>query len=317
MAGLALGLLLSVGCCFSGGCGGAPPRPALIVELPLTDYLPEGAHFAVVAEPERLMATPATRAVVDALISAERFDTFRAHNGIDPRTLSSLAYAEYRDGAGAPLGTVLAIRGAFHARVAVAEMAHRMIPVESESDEPYYRRGGIYADARRDAIAIDDHTLVLVTGSPVLAAQALQIAAPRALEGDAGALLGSLASPLVVLWPQPLGLPLGTDLALLMARERAMAVSFDGASEAEVALEAEARGEFPPGIEDNLRTLATSIAMTDMGHRLGMHDLLATLQVHESPHGVRASGVLSAATLARGLRALLVAEIPEIVGNER
>lgn len=289
-----------------------------MLQLPVTDYLPDGAHFVVVAQPDALMDAPATASVIAALIPSERFDTFRAHNGIDPRTLTELAYGEYRDAAGASLGTVLAVRGPFNARVAVGEMAHRMIPVESESDEPYYRRGGIYAGLRRDAIAIDEHTLVLVTGSPVLASRSLAIAQPRSLEGDAGAIAANLAAgaPLLVLWPQPLNLPLGTDLALILARERALGVALSGDGDGRVALVAEARGEFPPGIEDNLRALAQSLSYSDMGHRLGMAELEGTLEVHVTPHGVRASGALSAATLAEGLRALLVAEIAEIVGEE-
>ena len=305
------------------GCGAAgrgTGRPAdLVLQLPATDYLPDGAHFVVVAQPIALMDAPATASVIAALIPSERFDTFRAHNGIDPRTLTELAYAEYRDGAGASLGTVLVVRGPFNARVAVGEMAHRMIPVESERDEPYYRRGGIYAGLRRDAIAIDEHTLVLVTGSPVLAERALAIAEPRSLEGDAGAITASLAAggaPLLVLWPQPLNLPLGTDLALILARERALGVALRGDGDGRVELVAEARGEFPPGIEDNLRALAQSLSYSDMGHRLGMAELEGTLEVHVTPNGVRASGALSAATLAEGLRALLVAEIAEIVGEE-
>lgn len=262
------------------------------------------------------MAQPALAAVVSGLISADRFDAFRAHNGIDPRTLEALAYAEYQDEAGRPLGTVLAIRGPFNARVAVGEMAHRMIPVESESDAPYFRRGGVYAGARRDAIAIDQDTLVLVSGAPRLASEALDIAAPRALTGEGDALLGALNAPVVVLFPQPLGLPLGSDLALLLARERALAVGVTGQGADRVALRAEARGEFPPGIEDNLRTLVTSLAATDLGHQLGINELQSSLELALTPTGVFASGDVSSATLVRGLRALLVAEIPEIVGVE-
>ncbi len=298
------------------GCGGAPPRPRAALQLPLTDYLPAAAHFVVVAAPHEVMAQPALAAVVSGLISGERFDAFRAHNGIDPRSLDSLAYAEYRDADGRALGTVLAIRGPFNARVAVGEMAHRMIPVESESDEPYFRRGGVYAGARRDAIAIDEHTLVLVTGAPRLASEALDIASSRALSGDGDALLDALAAPVVALFPQPLALPLGSDLALLMARERALAIAVAGQGADRVLLRAEARGEFPPGIEDNLRTLVGSLAATDLGHQLGMAELRGSLELTLTPTGVSASGDVSSSTLVRGLRALLVAEIPEIVGAD-
>lgn len=308
-----LGFLIAL---FFGACGASSPRTGAPLQLPLTDYLPAGSHFVVVATPGELMAQPALAAVVGGLISTERFDAFRAHNGIDPRTLEALAYAEYRDDAGRPLGSVLAIRGPFNARVAVAEMAHRMIPVESESDEPYFRRGGVYAGARRDAIAIDPHTLVLVSGAPRLASEALDIAGPRALSGDGDALLGAIRLPVVVLFPQPLALPLGSDLALIMARERSLAVGVTGQGHDRVALRAEARGEFPPGIEENLRTLVHSLAATDLGHQLGMPELASSLELALTPTGVSASGDVSSATLVRGLRALLVAEIPEIVGVE-
>lgn len=296
-------------------CGAASPSTSAgPILLPIELYLPEGAHFVVIARPDELMGSPGTRSVIDALVPSERFDAFRAFNGIDPRTLTGLAYGEYSDEAGRSLGTVLAIRGPFHARVAVGEMAHRMMPVESESDEPYYRRAGIYGSARRDAIALDDHTLLLITGQPSLSRGALALTEPRALEGDGAALLASLDAPLVVLWPRPLGLPPGTDLALIFARERALGVSFADAP-AGIALTAEARGEFPPGIEDNIRALFASLARSDMGHHLGMTELERTLQVALTAHGVRAAGDLSSATLARGLRDLLMAELPEIMAE--
>jgi hypothetical protein len=255
------------------------------------------------------MAQPALRRLVDALFSAERLDAFSTFNGIDPRTLEGIAYGEYES------GTVVAVRGPFHATVAVAEMAHRMLPVESESDEPYFRRGGIYGGVRRDAIAIDRHTLVLVTGSPVLSGRALAAGGPRALGEDGEALRSALDAPLVVLWPQPLGLPPDTGVGLVFARERALGLALSGDGE-DVRVRAEARGEFPAGVEENLRTLYRSLSGTDLGRQLGMPEAEGSFSVQATPHGVRASASLPSSTLARGLRSLLVAELAEIVGDD-
>lgn len=296
-------------CLVLAACGAAPPTGAAPTPPPLSDFLPAGASLVVLAEPVELMAEPALRRVVEALFAPERLDAFQAYNGIDPRRLEGLAWAEYET------GTVVAIRGPFHAEVAVAEMAHRMMPVESESDEPFYRRAGIYAGQRRDAIAIDEHTLVLVTGAPVLAGRALASGAPRALDEDGQAVVAALPAPFVVLWPRPLAFPPDTGVGLLFARERALGVALTGEGEG-VRVEAEARGEFPPGVEDNLQALFGSLARSDLGHQLGMLEAEGSFSVEATSHGVRASAQLSSSTLARGLRALLIAELAEIVGED-
>jgi hypothetical protein len=281
----------------------APPEPT-----PLTEHLPPGASLIVLVRPTELVADPALRRLFDALFLPERLDAFQAFNGVDPRRLEGLAYAEYE------AGTVLVVRGGFHATVAVAEMAHRMLPLESQSDEPYFRRAGIYRGERRDAIALDEQTLVVVTGAPVLAGRALA-GGRRALDADGRALVEALPAPLVVLWPQPLGFPADTGVGLLFARERALGLALRGAGE-RVRLEAEARGEFPPGVQDNLRALFSSLARSDLGSAVGMSEAERTFSVDVTPHGVRASAELPAASLARGIRALLIAELTEIVGAD-
>jgi hypothetical protein len=300
-----LGLLIVSLLC---GCGAAPSLVAPPEPTPLTEHLPPGASLIVLVRPTELVADPALRRLFDALFLPERLDAFQAFNGVDPRRLEGLAYAEYE------AGTVLVVRGGFHATVAVAEMAHRMLPLESQSDEPYFRRAGIYRGERRDAIALDEQTLVVVTGAPVLAGRALA-GGRRALDADGRALVEALPAPLVVLWPQPLGFPADTGVGLLFARERALGLALRGAGE-RVRLEAEARGEFPPGVQDNLRALFSSLARSDLGSAVGMSEAERTFSVDVTPHGVRASAELPAASLARGIRALLIAELTEIVGAD-
>lgn len=290
-------------------CAGAPPPPPPPPPVPVHGLLPASATLVVLAEPSRIVAEPHLREVFDALFPGDRLDAFRAHNGIDPRTLEALAYAEYAS------GTVLAIRGPFNARVAVGEMAHRMVPVESESDEPYFRRAGTYAGARRDAVAIDAHTLLVVTGPPTLTQAALRTEGRRALDGDGEALRASLGAELVVIWPEPLGFPPDTGVGMIFAEEQALGVSV-APTGAGIRVVAEAVGEFPPGIEGNLRSLYGSLARSDLGHQLGMLEAEESFDAQVTVHGVRASVEVPTSTLVHGLRALLVAELAEIVGPE-
>ncbi len=290
------------------GCGATRPPVVPAAPTPLTEHLPPGASLIVLVRPTELIADPALRRLFDALFRPERLDAFQAFNGVDPRRLEALAYAEY------DTGTVLVARGGFHATVAVAEMAHRMLPLESQSDAPYFRRAGVYRGERRDAIALDERTLVVVTGAPVLAGRALA-GGPRALDADGGALVESLPGPLLVLWPQPLRFPADSGVGLLFARERSLGLVLRGAGP-QVRLLVEARGEFPPGIESNLRALFTSLTRSDLGSALGMPEAERTFSVDVTPHGVRASAELPATSLARGIRALLVAELAEIVGED-
>jgi hypothetical protein len=279
--------------------------------------VPAGSTFVVRARPAELLAAPATRRVITALLSEERLDRFAARTGIDPRELTELVFAVHPD------GQVVIARGPFDAPFAVREAGQRMAPVESSVDEPMVRRAGFLGSRRVDLAAPADDVVIRIEGTPQLAAAVLSASrhAPEAREhpfreGPSAELRAALgAAPFVLFAPQPLGLPPDTGIGLLLARERALAASAQPSEREEgaLALRAELRGEFPPGAHDNFRALARSIATSDLGAALGAQEALPTLRIESEEGRVGLRARIEATVLAAGLRTLLVAEMRELI----
>lgn len=308
----------------AGACGGGPrlredPPAAARVQWEgvLSDLVPVDADVVVLARPDELAREPASRRVVTAFASDARLEQYRQHTGIDPRTLTELAWAS------TPAGQVMIVRGPFHAPLAVAEMGQRMLPVESSADAPFVRRAGHYQGARRDLVAISDHVLVAVTGTPALTQAVMARVrgddrSPALLERAdlAPVVLEHRAAPVVLIAPQPLALPPGSGLALLLARERALVATITPTGVDELSLAADLRGEFPPGADGNFRQLVESLAETDLGGALGMRDVLTTLSAQADDGRVLLRARVPAAAIAGGLRVLFDAEISELVDSE-
>ncbi|MDQ3034594.1 MAG: hypothetical protein M3Y87_19450, partial [Myxococcota bacterium] len=121
------------------------------------------------------------------------------------------------------------------------------------------------------------------------------------------------SAPLVVLAPQPLALPPGSGIALLLARERALVATARPAGPDAIHLEVDLRGEFPPGAASNFRALFEALAESDLGAAVGMRDALATLSIRSGDEQVVISATLAAAAIASGLRILFEAEIAELL----
>ena len=283
------------------------------------DLVPEDASVVLVAQPAQLVSAPAARRVLDAIASDDALERYRAHTGIDPRRLEQLVWAE----TGA--GSVLLVRGPFSAPLAVAEMGHRMLPVEASAEAPFVRRVGHYQGARRDLVALSQHVLVAITGAPSLAQEVLRRAeggprgggrgAPSVLSSEpvASMLAAHPESPLFVVAPRPLGLPIDAPIGLLLARQRGLFVGATPSGPDAIAIAAELWGEFPPEAGANFRALAESLAQSDLGVVLGMNDALPTLGVRADAERVSLRATFSAPAVAAGLHVLLGAEIADIV----
>jgi hypothetical protein len=306
-------------------CGGAPSRPSPSsqpagFEGAMTDLLPENSKIAVIARPRELFRATASRHVIDAIIPDERFESYRQHTGIDPRELDELVWAEADD------GSICVIRGPFNAPLAVAEMGRQMLPLESSSEEPFLRRGGHYAGARRDVLALSTGMLVAITGSPLLTRATLDRIeldrrdvqrTPSNLETASSAVFDMLRAhgdaPLIVIAPRPLGLPTDSGVGLLLSQERRMIVSATPEGPDAILLRIDLEGDFPPGADQNFRTLVESLAESDLGAALGMRDALSSLSIAADDVHVSIRATLPARVLAAGLRILFQAEISELI----
>jgi hypothetical protein len=311
---IARGALLVLALLSAAACGAAPaPAPAQVASDPdVVALLPRDATSVIVASPRVLFEAPASRLLLTRLVPDARLEALRVQHGVDVRSLEQVVVASYED------GDIYVLRGPFLAHVAVAEMGHRMVPVESRVDAPRARVGGIFRGTRVDAIAIGPHTLAIVAGPPSLSGRLLATLDGTDRSFDAHELRAAVsASPFVWLRPVPLVLPIDAPIAILLARERSLSVTAapdpDGAGT--IALSVRFVGEFPPGADANFRQLAASLAQTDLGRAVGMPAALASLTVEARASEVLLGAHVGAEGLARGLWLAMGAEIEEALAE--
>jgi hypothetical protein len=277
--------------------------------------VPADSTLVVLARPRELLRAASTRTVVSAIFSSQQLERFAARTGVDPRELDELAVAVH------PEGRVILARGPIDAPFAVREAGERMAPLESSTDQPFVRRAGFLGVGRVDVAALSGDTLLWIDGTPQLAAAVLTAARGRADRREHPFSLASVDAlreafvdaPFVLIAPHPLDLPRDTPIGMLLAREEAMAVAASPSEGESLRIGAELRGEFPPAAEDNFRTLAASIAESDLGAAVGARDALPSLRVSTEDGRVAMTAEVGASTLATGLRAVLLAEMPELL----
>jgi hypothetical protein len=314
-------LALAALSCACGSAAPPPPEaPALPPLPPLALLVPRGAELVVVAKPSVLARAPAVMEVVDAVAPPALLDAFARRTGVEPDEVSEAVVAEMGE------GLVLIARGPFPARDVVRGQEVRMSPIEVRQEEPFFRRVGWIGTDRVDLCALADDVVLVVRNAPEVAI-AIQDRARRGRwsEGRGSALAGEDASvlvaehegaPLVVHAPEPLDLPPGTGTALLLARERALAVSVAPADDREsLDFRVGLRGEFPPGAEDNFRALAESVSESDLGMAMGMGESLPSLRIRVEAEAVELTFRIRARSLSIGLRVLFSGEIRELLGE--
>lgn len=247
----------------AAGCAGAPPPPpALLSSTELLAWVPGGAEWVLVLRPAALQRSPGARRMADTIFGASRVAGWLSSGALDAHgraivpELPFLALARYPD------GLVL------------------VVPRQSGT-QPFGRdgpdlavRGGRFVVAARVAgrpAAFD--TLVAALGATDAARQPAH-ADPELLgAADAG------DDPITVLFPQPLGLPLGSAVGVLLAHQRTMRVGVAGPAEGQVTLRVSLHGEFPPGAEDNIRRLITVLAADSLGQAFGGPGAISDLLV--------------------------------------
>ena len=321
------------------GCGAtttpveepAPPEPTVIAG-PLAALLPGGAASVVIVRPDELAPEPAVRTCIDQVLTAEALERIEIRTGIHPAELTELVRADYGEGR-----VVWLVRGAGDTEALVRAAEMRMNTVAESSDEPLRRTG--FIGTRRRTWAVLSHDSLLVAGGHAAAeVAAILAAAARARQPQSsitgppedldwvvdglpqpttgGYLLANTialyqehrSSPLLLLMPDPLGVPLDTGVGMLLARQEQLAATIDPVGE-ELRLRVALTGEFPPGAEANFERLFQSIAASDLGHALGLTEARGTFAIASSEGSVRAELRWPASGLARGIE-LLSSEDP-------
>ncbi|MFW5876559.1 MAG: hypothetical protein ACOCXM_07470 [Myxococcota bacterium] len=295
-----------------------PPRPPL---GRLALLVPGGAERVAELRPGALLAAPATRRVVQALVPPDAMRRLADRTGIDPVHVETAVVAEYAR------GHLVLLRGDFDAAARARELARaRMAPVESRSDAPFVRRGGHVGTDWRELVALRADVLAVAFGEiRDVTAAVVHRASQGRWPPSARAALGSESAldllrvsgeaPASVHMPRPLELPEGFGTSVLLARERALVLVFEPAGE-DIEVGVDLRGEFPDGAEQNFRTLVTSVARTDVGAALGLLEGLETLRVQAERSRVVIHERVPADSLARGLVMLLGPDVRTVTDGD-
>ncbi|GAB4203623.1 MAG: hypothetical protein OHK0013_17850 [Sandaracinaceae bacterium] len=303
------------------GCGGAgpttdrsPPR------VDLEAVIPDGAETVVRLRPRELLASSDLATVARALVSDEALDAFSERHGVDPRTLEALVLATYGERT-----AVVLLSGPFIARVVVGEIGHRMSPLESSADAPIYRRAGVYLRRRFELLALGAHELALIDGPPALSGRIVaRVSRPEApsppADGGNGVpalrlrtiLEGEQAAPFVLVRHGRPELP-PAGVGLLLARMEDAVLTLSPGDPGSVIIRARLFGEFPPGAEENFRTLVASLSDTDLGRALGFEEIARALAIEVVGSEIRLTASVRSQTLARGLRLFGGAGLAELL----
>ena len=293
---------------------------------PLVDLVPVGPAWLVQARPRLLADQQAALSLWRALVSEERERALTERTGIDPRAIEELVGFELPNG-----GYVLLVRGPFDAADVVIRAGERLALRDVMTDQPLTRREGLAGKGRYAYAALTEHTVLIAKeASPALVAKILarrngllearpgareHAAEPGAMSGaDARGLLAEhAASPLALFAPNPLALEPGTNVALLFARERALAVSVR-ATHTTLAVGIDLRGEFPPGAENNFRALAKSLASAQLGRALGLSRVPESMAIRADRQGAFVTFALVADELVAGVRMLFFDDLRALFG---
>lgn len=288
---------------------------------PLVELLPPGPSPIVVVRPRALFAHEGVRLLWTTLVAPDDERAFVERTLVDPRKVDELVVFELSNA-----GYVVLARGEFSAREVVEHSAARLVLLDVQADEPVLRREGPSSSARYAYAALDSHAvLVAKNASPQLVAAIIARRAdrtlPRPFDGaDAAALYKQHKAAACALYaPRPLALEMGSDVALLLSEERALAataVPSDGFFNVAIEL----RGDFPPGAEQNFASLVTSVAHAPLGQLLGLGEIERELKVKARlpagepgvprlPESLQISFSWPAQRLALGLRTIFMEDL--------
>ncbi len=320
--------LLAIGCGASSPPIDEPTPPeAMVIAGPLAALLPGGATSVVIARPDELADQPAVRTWIDLVLTDEALERIEIRTGIHPSELTELVRADYGEGR-----VLWLVRGAGDPEALVRAAEMRMNSVAESGDDPL-RRTGFIGTRRRTWAALSNDALLVAGGHAEAEVAAILDAAERAqrpasaIDGApedldwavdglpqpnvGGYLLANAialyqahrSSPVLLLMPDPLGLPVDTGIGMLLARQEQLAAAIDPEGD-ELRLRVTLTGEFPPGAQSNFEQLFVSIAGSDLGHALGLTQARETFSVDTAEGAIRAELRWPAAGLARGVELL-------------
>ncbi len=303
------------------GCGGASTSQVRGTQIPeggLALLVPEEATEVWVFRPAEILQSPAFMALLGPLISTDGRAKLEARLGAALDDFQEVVVADSDE------GRLIVVRGNIDAHAMVEKAGERMTDVERKRGPPFtYRRGHIGAHLWDISAARDD----MLVATRARGERTSPPPRPLALATDADGspfdvpsieALRATHSPAPVAGYilHPISTAEASNAALLLSRQRALAMSISPLDISRLRLSVSLLGAFPPGAVENFRAWVGSIAQSPFGLMLGLHKALESFEV-VAPHDDRIDLDLSinADHLGEGLRRMFVASIKELLNN--
>lgn len=322
-------LLLALGAA-AAGCAGSPkplpppipPRPLSL--RPISGLAPSGGlSWLVDARPAELMRDPRARAAVHLIAPPARLDGLATHLGVDVRAAERLMFARYGE-------TSLAVIDAPHdQRAAAARFTERLSgPATRVLDDPRidWISGKIgpgpraFADLEGEVAVFEAGPSLPIRAAVAFALGKLKRAKPALSTAPLDALAPHLSSALVALYaPRRTAGGWAEGKHALLDEAHALGVALSStAAGARVALVV--TGDFSGHVEPAQRRLAKivdDVAASPLGHLLGLDAPLAPDDASGTAEALSHARTVSWERLGEGLRAAVIAELPELFGPKR
>lgn len=314
--GIAVALVLA-------GCG-RPTPPATPTAHPpkapasALEYVPSaGLSWLIFGRPARIAADPALSAALASIVPKARLDAYAAATGVELRTVPFGVVAGYELGtlfvAELPMPYGERVRARFASRLSDGGIVKRV-----RAD--IYRISGTDADTPLALVSVEDRTVALASGDVTLARiveayAERRIKSPTALRGAALSTLPEPGDDVLAAFFAPGPFTRTTLVAApeLFAAALAAGISIRSAAPGmlgiTLALSGEWSAEHEPRAE--LERAWSELAKSTTGRLLGL-DSAQNVVIRQEPSLLTLSLDLPIAPLVRGLRALTLADVPEI-----
>ncbi len=293
-----------VGCAGTGGGATTPDSPP-VVSPSVRDVLPPCTVEVGWASPAEQWAEPPWSTVLQAALPDDVADRLERRFTLRPADVRKAIWA------GCPDSSVLLLEVRDRAEDRVRAMATRMALREGTSDAPVVRAVGFVGEERWDLAAMGPTFLAFGFEGPEAMSEVLAVARGEIDGIDAGGT--AFRSAMGYRRFVPLPLPEETEIGALLAGHRALAVEARPESEDIVSVAIRIIGEMPATIVENTLAVWESLRTAALGRLLGLADEGTEIAVRRSERGLAVDLSLHARPLAAGLRALLRAELAEIL----
>ncbi len=308
----------------ASGCGAAPPRaqpaePPRPLRPPdeLSDLLVPRlrAGWLLSLRPARWSREPALRSLLEAAVDVDELAGWTRRHGFEPLEVEQVAAS------GGGERWLVLVRGPFDAPGQVRALGRQMSGLRVVAERPWPRRWGQWGGRALDVTALDGHVVMLGTDTALadrvrgrLRRTAARRPPRRGVSWPASWRDELLRSSVALGWLGPLELSPRTPVGLLLSGTEAVLATLAPSrpGDAELQLVVRLWGDFPPTAEENFARLVASLGQSGLGRLLGLQAALGTLRVTARDAEVRIELRLPSERFARGLGALLRAEMPEM-----